>query len=223
MHREPRRGEALLQQLGRARLSYALGHSHGNSFEQYGTNGPSLNGVQSQVLGELNLAENWQDAETDRRHILTLSGNTEFPGGITASAIFRYMSKLPFTIYNSTIDINRNGSLWDPLPPGMYTGTGANPITAEQTRGACELIHAVGCQAAARSADYIQLDLRFGYRLRPRVSQTLDIYLDVINLTNRTNWNPANGNQNSGSFLNYTSLRGGGFPRQANVGIRYAF
>ena len=122
-----------------ARLAYAMGHSHGNSFEQYGTNGPSLNGVQSQVLGELNMAENWQDAETDRRHILTLTGNTEFPGGITASAIFRYMSELPFTIYNSTLDINRNGSLWDPLPPGSYSGTGANPITAEQTRGSCEL------------------------------------------------------------------------------------
>ena len=206
-----------------ARLSYALGHSHGNSFEQYGTNGPSLNGIQSQVLGDLNLAENWQDAETDRRHILTLSGNTELPGGITASAIFRYMSELPFTIYDSTIDINRNGSLWDPLPPGMYHGTGANPISVEQTAGNCTLVNAVGCQAAARSADYVQLDLRFGYRLRPRVSHTLDIYLDVINLTNRTNWNPAIGNRNSGSFLNYTSLRGGGFPRQANFGVRYGF
>ncbi len=206
-----------------ARLSYAWGHSHGNSFEQYGTNGPSLDGVQSQVLGELNMAENWQDAETDRRHILTLSGNTELPGGITAAAILRYMTELPFTIYNSTIDINQNGSLWDPLPPGMYTGTGANPITVEQTRGACELINAVGCQAAARSADYLQLDLRFGYRVRPRADETIDIYLDVINLTNRTNWNPAQGNQNSGSFLNYTSLRGGGFPRQANFGLRYGF
>ena len=105
----------------------------------------------------------------------------------------------------------------------MYTGTGANPITVEQTRGSCELINAVGCQAAARSADYLQLDLRFGYRVRPRPDQTIDIYLDVINLTNRTNWNPANGNQNSGSFLNYTSLRGGGFPRQANFGLRYGF
>lgn len=206
-----------------ARLSYALGHSRGNTFEQYGTNGPSLDGTQTQVLGDLNLAENHQDSETDRRHILTLTGNTELPGGITASAVFRYMTELPFTLYNSTIDTNRNGSLWDPLAPGTYSGTGANPITVEQTQGSCEMINAIGCQASARSANYIQLDLRFGYRLRPRLSDTLDIYLDVVNLSNRANFNPANGNQNSGSFLNYTSLRGGGFPRQANFGVRYGF
>ena len=202
---------------------YALGHSRGDTFEQFGTNGPSLDGVQTQVLGDLNLAENEQSAETDRRHILTLSGRTELPGGITASAIFRYMSELPFTIYDAEVDTNRNGSLWDPLPPGTYRGEGANPITVEQTEGLCTLINAVGCQAAARAADFMQLDLRFGYRLRPVPTQTIDIYLDVINLTNRVNWNPPNGNRDSGSFLNYTSLRGGGFPRQANFGVRYGF
>ncbi len=69
----------------------------------------------------------------------------------------------------------------------------------------------------------MQLDLRLGYRLRPRVTQTVDIYFDMINVTNRTNFNNPSGNQNSGDFLNYTSLRGGGFPRQANFGMRYGF
>ena len=197
-----------------ARVSYALGHSRGNSFEQYGTNGPSLNGIQSQVLGDLRLDDNWQDAETDRRHILTLSGRTEFPGGITANAIFRYMSANPFTIYNSRIDTNMNGSMWDPLPAGTYSGTGKNPISGQEHNGR---------QAGARAADYIQLDLRFGYRIRPAAAQTIDIYLDMINLTNRVNWNSPNGNQNAASFLNFTSLRGGGFPRQANFGLRYGF
>jgi hypothetical protein len=85
------------------------------------------------------------------------------------------------------------------------------------------LINAVGCQAAARSADHMQLDLRFGYRVRPRITQTLDIYFDIINLTDRVNWNPAQGDRDSGSFMNYTSLRGGGFPRHANFGLRYGF
>jgi hypothetical protein len=201
-----------------ARLAYAIGHSRGNSFEQYGTNGPSLNGIQSQVLGDLRLDENHQDSETDRRHILSLSGNTELPGGITASAIFRYMSELPFTVYNSTIDTNRNGSFWDPLPAGTYSAAaGSDPDVALTG------VENGGRQADARSANYLQLDLRFGYRVRPQVSQTLDIYLDVINLGNRTNFNPANGNQNSGDFLNYTGLRGGGFPRQANFGVRFGF
>ena len=100
------------------RLSYALGYSRGDTFEQYGTNGISLNGVQTQVLNELNMADNWQPAEHDRKHVLTLSGRTELAGGITLSPIFRYMSANPFTMYNSQLDLDRNGTNWDPLPAG---------------------------------------------------------------------------------------------------------
>lgn len=195
-----------------ARISYALGFSRGDTFEQYGTNGPSLNGLQTQVGAELNMADNWQPSETDRRHILTLSGRTEF-FGITANAILRYMTEIPFTLYDSTIDTNMNGSFWDPLAAGTYSGTGNNPITVQHN----------GMQGGARAADFFQLDLRFGYRLRPSGIQTVDIYFDIINLTDRVNFNPPGGNQNSGSFLNYTSLRSGGFPRQANFGLRYGF
>ena len=195
------------------RISYALGYSRGDTFEQYGTNGPSLNGVQTQVLGDLNMDENWQPAEQDRKHILTLSGRTELPGGITLSPIFRYMSEMPFTMYNSLIDTNRNGSLWDPIPAGTYSGEGRNPITVEHN----------GRQGGARSADFINLDLRFGWRARPSEGDTLDIYFDIINVFNRPNFWRANGNQNSGDFLNYTGLRSGGVPRQANFGIRYGF
>ena len=187
------------------RVSYALGHSRGNAFEQYGTNGPSLNGIQTQVLDDLNLDENWQDSETDRRHIVSLAGRTELWGGITLNAIFRYMTELPFTLIDSNLDINMNGSPFDPLPAGTYSGVGDNPITVEHN----------GRQAGARSADYMQLDLRFGWRARPRVAQTLDIYFDIVNLTNRTNFNRAVGDRDSGDFLNYTSLRTGGLPRQA--------
>ena len=195
------------------RVSYALGHSRGDTFEQYGTNGVSLNGVQTQVLGNLHMDRNWQPAEQDRRHVLTLSGRTELPGGITLSPIFRYMSDIPFTIYNSRVDLDRNGTNWDPLPQGTYSGTGANPITAAHN----------GRQGGARSADFINLDLRFGWRARPAEGDTLDIFFDVINVFNRPNFNAAVGNENSGDFMNYTSLRSGGIPRQANFGVRYGF
>ena len=196
------------------RVSYALGHSRGNAFEQYGTNGPSLNGLQTQVLNNLNLDENWQDSETDRRHILSLAGRTELWGGITLNAIFRYMSELPFTLIDSNIDVNMNGSPFDPLPAGSYSGEGLNAITVDHN----------GRQAGARSADFMQLDLRFGWRGRPRTAQTVDIYFDIVNLTNRANFNRAVGDRDSGDFLNYTGLRGpGGLPRQAIFGMRYGF
>ena len=195
------------------RLSYALGHSRGDTFEQYGTNGVSLNGVQTQVLGNLHMDRNWQPAEQDRLHILTLSGRTELPGGITLSPIFRYMSANPFTIYHSQLDLDRNGTNWDPLPAGSYSGVGNNPVTAEHN----------GRQGGARSSDFINLDLRFGWRARPGEGDTLDIYFDIINLFNRPNFNNPVGNQNSSNFMNYTSLRSGGIPRQANFGVRYGF
>ena len=198
------------------RLSYALGYSRGDTFEQYGTNGISLNGVQTQVLNELNMDKNWQPAEHDRKHVLTLSGRTELAGGITVSPIFRYMSANPFTMYNSQLDLDRNGTNWDPLPQGTYTGEGPNSFTVEHN----------GRQGGARQGDYINLDLRFGWRARPAEGDTLDIYFDLINVFNRPNFfvaSWANGDQNSGNFSRYTLLRSGGVPRQANFGIRYGF
>lgn len=198
------------------RLSYALGYSRGDTFEQYGTNGISLNGVQTQVLGDLNFDENWQPAEHDRKHVLTLSGRTELPGGITLSPIFRYMSANPFTMYNSKFDLDRNGTNWDPITAGTYTGEGDNAFTAEHN----------GRQGGARAGDYINLDMRIGWRARPAEGDTLDIYFEIINMFNRPNFfvaSWANGDQNSGNFARYTNLRSGGVPRQANFGVRYGF
>ena len=198
------------------RLSYALGYSRGDTFEQYGTNGISVNGVQTQVLGDLNMDLNWQPAEHDRKHVLTLSGRTELPGGITLSPIFRYMSANPFTMYNSQLDLDRNGTNWDPIPAGTYTGTGDDAFTVEHN----------GRQGGARAGDYINLDVRFGWRARPAEGDTLDIYFDIINVFNRPNFfvaSYANGDQNSGNFSRYALLRSGGIPRQANFGIRYGF
>ena len=198
------------------RLSYALGYSRGDTFEQYGTNGISVNGVQTQVLGELNMEENWQPAEHDRKHVLTLSGRTELAGGITISPIFRYMSANPFTMYNSTLDLDRNGTNWDPIPAGTYSGEGANAFTVEHN----------GRQGGTRRGNYINMDLRFGWRARPSEGDTLDIYFDIINVFDRPNFfvaSWANGDQNSGNFSRYTLLRSNGIPRQANFGIRYGF
>ena len=114
---------------------------------------------------------------------------------------------------HSKFDTNRNGSLWDPIPAGTCSGVGDNAITVEHN----------GSQGGARSADFINLDLRFGWRARPAEGDTLDIYFDIINVFNRPNFWRANGNQNSGDFLNYTSLRSGGIPRQANFGVQYGF
>ena len=56
------------------------------------------------------------------------------------------------------------------------------------------------------------------------VSRTLDIFFDIFNITDRSNFNNPTGDLRSGNFLNVTSLRGGsGFPRQGKFGIRFGF
>jgi hypothetical protein len=63
-----------------------------------------------------------------------------------------------------------------------------------------------------------------------RGEQTLDLGLDLINITNRTNFlNPTAGStQNAAdqrltNFLLLTQLSGGGQPRQAQVSVRIGF
>ena len=74
--------------------------------------------------------------------------------------------------------------------------------------------------------------------IKVRVLQTLPAYpikgclatcqcdsLDIFNLTNRANFdNPSGDERVPATFLVLTALRGGGgFPRQAKVGVRLSF
>ncbi|MCY4508629.1 MAG: hypothetical protein OXG35_16980, partial [Acidobacteria bacterium] len=59
---------------------------------------------------------------------------------------------------------------------------------------------------------------------RWRYTHTLDIFLDIFNVTNRGNFNNPTGDMRSSNFLNLTSLwAGSGFPRQAQFGIRWGY
>ncbi len=70
----------------------------------------------------------------------------------------------------------------------------------------------------------MQFDIRLGHRSRWSDRQTLDIFFDVFNVTNRGNFNNPTGDMRSSNFLNLTSLwAGSGFPRQAQFGIRWGY
>jgi hypothetical protein len=191
-----------------ARASYTLGHARGNN------NGASLATNSFQVLGEKNLDLNYGPLDTDRRHNLTLSGRVEIPRttGLTVSALFRFMSGRPFSITDSSTDADRNGVLFDPLPAGTYSGVGENAISVTSDGG----------RNGAYGPNYAQLDLRFGYRVRMS-DRTLDIFGEVFNLTDRSNYTNPSGDRRLSNFLVLNGLVGGGFPRQAQVGIRLGF
>ena len=69
----------------------------------------------------------------------------------------------------------------------------------------------------------MQIDVRAGYRARPRAGETLDLFFEVFNLTNEPNFANPGGDRRLGTFLVPTSLAGGGFPRQFQIGARLGF
>ena len=193
------------------RISYSLSSSRGTAFAQADTN-------TDQFLTDLNLDERWGPTDVDRRHILSINGRTEIPKtkGVTLSSTVRYMSGAPFTVFDSNVDVNRNGELTDPLPAGNYSGTALNALQNLESRGG---------RNGATGPDYFQIDVRAGWRGRVVGDRPLELFLDIFNITDRANWNnPAGDRRLPGTFLTLTTLRGGsGFPRQAKFGVRYAF
>ena len=193
-----------------ARVAYALAHARGNYSGSSTTTNPM------QVLDQLNLDLNGQPFATDRKHNLNITGRMVIPrtGGVTLSGALRYMSALPFTIHNSAVDANQNGLTPDPLPAGTYSGTGLAAITVENKGG-------IG---GARGPDFMQLDLRVGYRIQTD-RRTLDLFFELFNATNRVNFlNPSGDMRIAATFLRPTQLRGGnGFPRQGQFGVRLGF
>ena len=195
------------------RVSYSLSKSRGTATDQGDRN-------TDQFLDNMNLDGRFGPTPVDRRHILSVAGRIEVPktGGMTLATTTRYMSGSPFTIYNSNIDVNRNGQLDDPSPAGTYSGTGPNAMKDLKNEGG---------RFGARGPDYFQVDIRAGWRRRIQ-ERTLEFFVDVFNLTNRTNWdNPLVANSDERlprTFLTLTNLRGGsGFPRSVQFGSRIAF
>jgi len=195
------------------RISYSLSKSRGTASNQADQN-------TAQVLTEMNLDKRFGPTPVDRRHVLSIASRIEVPktGGMTLATTTRYMSGSPFTIFNSNIDVNQNGQLDDPSPAGTYSGTGLN---------AMQNVKNAGGRNGAYGPDYFQVDIRAGWWRRIQ-ERTVELFIDVFNLTNRTNWdNPLAANSDEripGNFLRLTNLRGGsGFPRSVQFGSRIAF
>src|SRR5688500_12730625 len=127
------------------------------------------------------------------------------------------MSGSPFTIFNSNVDADRNGELNDPSPAGTYSGTAARAVMTD--------VKNRGGRNGAIGPDYFQLDLRAGLRPRIKGAHAAEVFFDIFIFTNRENFEtPAGDERLPSTFLVLTNLRGGGgFPRQAQFGVRYSF
>jgi hypothetical protein len=200
------------------RVSYSLSKSRGTAEDQADKN-------YYQVLSDLKL-DSWSGpSSVDRTHILSIGARAEIPKtkGANVSTTLRYMSGRPFTRIDSSIDVDQNGELQDPVPAGTYSGTAPDSM---------QNVDFDGGRNGARGPNYFQTDVRAGWH-HEMSGRTLELFLDIYNITNHANFeNPtvsgvpgsATDRRTPATFLVLTNLYGGGgFPRQAQVGIRYAF
>jgi hypothetical protein len=130
--------------------------------------------------------------------------------------VARALSGLPFTLLNNDVDVDRNGTLFDPIPSGTYSGAAASDnYTVEDFNGR---------RSGARGPGFFQLDARFGYRINLQTRRTLDISVDVFNVTNRANFAiPGTNKASAATFLVLSALRDGAAPRTAQLGVRFGF
>jgi len=192
-----------------ARVSYTLSNSRGNTTSQ------GLPFSQFQVLDNLNLDLNQGPTNFDQRHNLVVSGMAIVPrtGGFTVSWVARALSGTPFTLFDSRVDDDRNGTVTDPLPAGSYSGSGSNSITVENDGG----------RNGAYGPGFFKLDLRLGYTLNFNAPQRLELFGEVFNVTNRANFADPTGDQASANFLRLTQLSSSNNARLAQLGVRFVF
>jgi hypothetical protein len=84
-------------------------------------------------------------------------------------------------------------------------------------------VYSEGKRNGATGPGLFQIDLRLGYRLRPGMDRSLDLFAEVFNVTNRANFENPTGDRRSTDFLNLTALRAGAVPTTAQLGVRLQF
>ena len=191
------------------RVSYTLGYSRGN------TTGAFIPASGFQVLDDLNLDLNEGPTNVDRRHNLVISGQAFVPKtyGLTVAWVVRALSGSKFTLVDSTTDPDRNGTFAEPLPEGDYVSAGRNPWN----------VFFDGGRNGATGPGLFQADLRLGYRLLAGAERSLNLFVDIFNITNRANFENPTGDRRSTDFLNLTALRAGAVPTTLQIGVRMQF
>ena len=197
------------------RGGYALGYSRGVVRNQADT-------PEFQVGTDMRLDEYYAPAIVDRRHIATISGRMVIPKTretVSVAGNLRMMTGEPFTIHDTTFDLDRNNIGLDPLPAGTY-----NPV-ADAGSHVMRDVKSDGGRNGARGPGFFQLDLRGTYRLRMGGRRTFDVYAEVFNVTDHANFEePSGDRRNPSNFLRLASLVAvTGLPRQGQLGLRFGF
>jgi hypothetical protein len=192
-----------------ARVSYTYSNARGN------TNGVGIPTSGFQVLDDLNLGLNEGRTNTDVPHNFVVSGSAMVPrtGGLTVSWIARALSGTPFSLLDQRLDPDRNGLQVEPLAAGTYSGNGDDAYTVEDFASE---------RNGARGPGFFKLDMRLGYTLR-FAARRVEVFGEIFNVTNRTNFANPSGNLAATDFLTLTGLSTSTNSRLLQLGARFVF
>jgi len=198
-----------------ARVSYTLAYSRGNT---------SANGVAGsgfQVLDDMHLELNEGPTSFDTRHNLVLSGQAIAPktGGLQVSWVIRALSGSPFSLTNANIDPDRNGSQSEPLAAGDYSSSSTTPNA---------VLYTVNGYKSERNGAYgpgfFNADMRLGYRFGLSNNRRVEVFADIFNVTNHTNFlNPSGNIGTPATFLVLNAYSTSYAPRKLQIGARLQF
>ena len=196
------------------KASYTLSKSRGN------TSGEGTPAANFQTQESLNLEQNVGPTSFDRRHNFVFSGVWRVPKtrGFLLSTVVRALSGTPFTILNSTVDVDRNGILFDPLPAGTFTASRTFPNGETLNFD----VENKGGRSGARLPGFFGVDLRLAYKYGFTERVNAGFTFEVFNLTNRTNYDETliTGDISSRNFLIPLGAKSS---RTLQLGFRVAF
>jgi hypothetical protein len=148
----------------------------------------------------------------DRRQVLALSGTINPWRTLTFAAVLSAISGAPI---NETVgsDVNRDNDNNDRPIRGINDTT--RPIASavdDQGRAVINGLDGPGSQL-------IDISFRYQFPMNRGVT-SVDLFYDIFNLLNRTNYVPPTGNRASANFMVPTAAQ---FPRQMQFGLRVRF
>ena len=149
---------------------------------------------------------------SDRRQVLAASGTINPWSTLTFAAVVSAIGGAPI---NETVgtDVNRDNDNNDRPIRGVNDGTRA--IVSEVDDQGRAVINGL------EGPGSFLIDASFRYQVPiNRGIDSIDLFYDIFNLTNRTNFVPPTGNRASSTFMIPTAAQ---FPRQMQFGVRVRF
>jgi hypothetical protein len=188
------------------RFAYTLSRAR-----DVGTTGGGTSMVTKRYSNDLNPREDYGLANFDNRHAVAFAFNVNPWRGVGAGAVFRYYSGYPI---NETVGADLNGDRDNFERPVRGRDDLTRPIVSPVDANGRAIRNGI------KGEDQMLLDLRFQYIFTLPRAQTLGLFWEIYNATDRVNFGNPTGNRLSANFLRPVSA---GDPRTMQLGIRYTF